>query len=1327
MRFCWKEDQGKGRRGVALVSVLSVLTILAVLAAVFALYTTLDQMLSRTAVARLQADLIADAALEHALSLLRLDVMEQPAWDDLTEPWCTRFKVGSGGGVDVGGAGEGDARWFYVRNEEGKIVGRYAVVVEDECGKINVNVASSVGGVGQHQGFGAFEVALTDGRGAGLPFSLELARKVVQYRYGRDGRPGQAGVDDNYNASTYANDEIDNNANRIVDEAGEGVDEPEEYTPARPKWDDRVYASVDEIVERCVPRAIGNRAARRVLRRYATVHSRSRDAFYDERIRGWRRQANVNVATREQVRRIMNRANAEARFESSARNLAILVANVLDYRDENHVLTTSRSEYGVEAVCFNEVVSYDGSWIRETDWSGWWFPTSSSAEAAENHVLCYNHYYGADKYGYGGATVRNRFRIKEVSPPEGGTITVTLEPPRTPSIRLDAFLECEAQTGGWPVNLWRDGLAWVGEMNAAYTLEQRGAQCDVVRSEAGKRQVTLRYTTDTLAILTNNAPKTICLRNRWNHTGAMWTDRPQQTEMYCFRLPERYMNKRLYYQVINANHCFKPEYGYGRSVVREMDMDGDGNRYSVTEELRSADGTYRLQYLYKDGKAVRPNTRGYIAVTLTSSEKCRPAGGVSGRYNNYSDAMYFIRPDVVELINISHRPISLRNWRVVVNTGVEANELAVIDTARYYHRGGRGRYDDPNPRIDAGGYFYLTNNREIFGIDYCDGNHTYGNNQNEIIPVFELPDQNWGIEYKITRVRGDYITVEGADWQPDQLAGELIEYVSNRRPANRDAPNGQIKRIWNNTRNTIYVGGSDAEGSGLQPGDRVRIKGLPRQGGFVSFTLKNEYNQITARTTQYGSLREEEFGYSTEKYDPTHYTWVKSSRPTIGGYPRKARNNSFPASSGYVPPHVKDNRFVSIGEIQKVRKASDWENIGMSGRGTPETRTLKAIARYFTTAGVRLDAEEAGAYVGGEWRPAFGVAAGGSLASGFRAKGVRWEPNIWAGQKLRIMSGPLAGEMFFITNSTVDGITVAGYSVPSDKRFTIEPGTAFSVGPGYSTPLYYTRQNGAQGVWEWQHKELEALTYGLYIFGLSDAIKTTEFLEENWNARIDVEIWNFARGRYDRLPRGERASAVGAGDDVYQIIRSPGGQQYDKSDSFYAGLVLPEHISAQGGIRLRLTARGLGGADASGFAWFDYAFLAPASVTGKININTAPPRVLACLPHITAELAHNIATGTDGSGQARLLPYKNITDVLDVRHMTAEIFADIANLITTRSDQFRVQIVAQAIEQPGGSGRFNAAAGDRITSEVRRDVIVDRSNLTDDDPRDLRFTIVQTR
>jgi len=212
--------------------------------------------------------------------------------------------------------------------------------------------------------------------------------------------------------------------------------------------------------------------------------------------------------------------------------------------------------------------------------------------------------------------------------------------------------------------------------------------------------------------------------------------------------------------------------------------------------------------------------------------------------------MYFVRPDIVELINISEQPISLRNWGVVVNTGLKADLLAVIDTASHFSPMMSRRYDDPNPEIEPNGYFYLTNNRDIFDREYCDGNGEYGSSLNEQIPVFELPNENWGILYDVVSVRGDDIRVSGAQWKPDQLLGELVEFVSDRKPtADHDPPNGLIKYVWGNNATTLYMGGSDPLGSGLEAGDQVRIRGLPRQGGFVLFSLKNEYNQVVARTT----------------------------------------------------------------------------------------------------------------------------------------------------------------------------------------------------------------------------------------------------------------------------------------------------------------------------------------------------------------------------------------------------------------------------------------------------------------------------------------------
>ncbi|NLF38752.1 hypothetical protein GX586_04865, partial [bacterium] len=83
----------------------------------------------------------------------------------------------------------------------------------------------------------------------------------------------------------------------------------------------------------------------------------------------------------------------------------------------------------------------------------------------------------------------------------------------------------------------------------------------------------------------------------------------------------------------------------------------------------------------------------------------------------------------------------------------------------------------------------------------------------------------------------------------------------------------------------------------------------------------------------------------------------------------------------------------------------------------------------------------------------------------------------------------------------------------------------------------------------------------------------------------------------------------------------------------------------------------------------------------------------------------------------------NVTSLLDVKGMTADLFGRICNEVTTRSDQFRLLIVAQALQDLDRDGVFNEAAGDRILAHAARDVVVDRSPLTDADTREARFTV----
>jgi hypothetical protein len=55
-------------------------------------------------------------------------------------------------------------------------------------------------------------------------------------------------------------------------------------------------------------------------------------------------------------------------------------------------------------------------------------------------------------------------------------------------------------------------------------------------------------------------------------------------------------------------------------------------------------------------------------------------------------------------------------------------------------------------------------------------------------------------------------------------------------------------------------------------------------------------------------------------------------------------------------------------------------------------------------------------------------------------------------------------------------------------------------------------------------------------------------------------------------------------------------------------------------------------------------------------------------------------------------------------------------MIETRSDQFRVQVLAETLKDIDKDRKFNPKTGDKI---------VDRSNLTDDNPETQSFTFLK--
>ena len=1301
-------------KGVALLAVLTVLTVLSILSATFATFIGLESQSGAISVGQTQSDMLAQSALQHAYGLLREDYFSSSGYDDYSEPWSMTFKPKKGEtAVDMDGT-HGDrthmARWIYVRDANDAIIGRYAVMVEDELSKINVNTASALSRKDQNEGFGTFEVMLTGDNGKiGLPISPEAAKNILSYRYGRDQKPGQANVDDNLNASQYASDEIDNNANQSTDEYNEGVDEQQEYDPDHLVWDDKAFLNMREVISVISPNKQNlSRSAEDAIKHYATITSRSQESYFDENAGKVFRQLNINNADMKQLRRVLRNANLEYNFENSSTALRELVVNMADYTDENHVLSTIESTYGIEAVCFNEIMAHDGSWIVETDHQGFGRKDENSY-----HVMNANRIYaGKNEYencGYSASSMRTYLRIKDVKV-SGNRAEIRLDDPLYTSGNYAMFMK--AETSGWLKDQWKNATCMVHHVTSKNSAITKGFE--IVGSSAGhSKSVTIKLPSGTEnfmeGVKTNTANDRVGIWSPWFTSAACWTDRKEVTGLWVTR-PNTPTQEKYYYLIYSANQAFKNNWcGFKRSELREMDMDGIPSTYSVTKEDIDDKGNYLLRYKYKDGKPQKPNSNGYIPLYLTSSRKAKKSGAnQSGKMVNHSDALYFFRPDIVELLNISSAPISLRGWSVVVNTGVESYDLAQINSAEHYSRAYGGYYDDPNPMIAPGGYFYLTSNKQVFDIEYCKGTGNYGHNKENEIPVFEIPADHWGILYDVIKVSGydyghSYITVTGADWHRDQLKGEIIEFVSERHPrGGYDAPNGMFKYVYNNTSHVIDIGVGDAVNSGLEAGDKIRVRGLPRQGGFVSFTLKNEYGQIAARTTEYGSLTKDEIGYSTEKADPAHYIWRSVNNPTFGGTADKARSRAF-RKHGLT--HIKNNHLANVGEVLNVRTSDSWSTVGTKGRGG--VNTLKALSKYFTTSGIRLDGEEDGVHQSG-WKPAFGevrTVNGDSI----NLVGVNWSPNSWTGQTMRVLSGTFKGEKVPIKSNTGSGLLVEGLSAPNEKQLRLKKGDTVSVGPGYSTAMYYTDTEGDEGIWEWQNKGLLKSDYGLYIFGLNDSIKTTEFLEENHNATLEVYVYNFEKGNFDRLPLPDDKMRISS-DNPYLMGSQTQRLQIDKNDRVYCGLIHGCHISSHGGIRLKLVPHNLRGQENSGKAWFDYAFLSPGQSSGKININTASARVLSALKGITPAIAKGIEKGVDRSGK-KIKPYHNTADILEIQGVTPKIFSEISNLITVRSDQYRIKVIADSIEKVTSSKEFEEDKGDKIIARSVMDVIIDRGDL----------------
>jgi len=331
--------------GVALVAVLAVLTVLAILAATFVTMTSMQSKSSKASMEAFRAKLLIESGLQHAVSLIQQDISKEGLICDSpeTDPLFLRPEAGE--------------TWHIVCDKKGKPIGRYKVQVSDESGKLNVNFLPELA---QH----VVQKSKSERKNPkkSTLFSVikpKIIKKILAYQYGPNCVPGRRNADDNSNNILFENDGIDNNFNGMIDELNEGVDDPSEFNLLYPKGDDRVIGSLSEVSDFLQPLSpVGKSPKIEKLSKIFSTRSISREAPAEDKSSN----VDINGAT---VRQIAQAIRKKQKLKGAAKKqgaeLARFACNIADFRDENHVISTYAGGYGVEAVCFSEIMANDAS------------------------------------------------------------------------------------------------------------------------------------------------------------------------------------------------------------------------------------------------------------------------------------------------------------------------------------------------------------------------------------------------------------------------------------------------------------------------------------------------------------------------------------------------------------------------------------------------------------------------------------------------------------------------------------------------------------------------------------------------------------------------------------------------------------------------------------------------------------------------------------------------------------------------------------------------------------------------------------------------------
>ena len=1361
--------------GIALVAVLAILVVLAILAATFVTLMNIESKQSSIGIYSQQLDMLLHSGLEQAKAIISVDKLESSR---------------AGKVSDIIGDGS-ISKWYLVKDETGNVFGRYRIKIEDEAAKVNIDKAYLLSD-SKGSSWDTGEVNLPKALGV----SKKFAKNIIKFKYGKNSLPGARGDDDQNNLILMA-DGIDNDADGLIDEDNEGINDPREYSAEKLKGDDRRFSSMTEmmnIMSGSKKLSSNLRAGiMNTIPQRATIYSADKPGSptLPNKI-----PADVNSVTTRECRKLLIKANAETPFEPNSSKQMQLAANIIDYRDENHVLSTLGSTYGVEAVCFNEVLANDESstldFVYAKLWSwqpnGWWRDNFGILDD-KRPIWCVDMMYGCIPDSpsmklkrFQMHDPRRMWRIRRKGTKSNGRLKmngnrITVEFGDTIGSggnKIDATMYLDKSSSSKvpqkipPGN--KEFLSWPSYNEVARNQDWAFSSASIFRRDCTDMLNTLRklgmkdgaknrpdlpkdYFKDSLVCIykwandltkeeDNKAlglfriisgdEKSITFENKnYYNSGLqyeferMLNSIGMSNQYYDISVSiNSWANSRSLAWVPKANQTYllrsrQPIGGRYFKVIfgrlpktdgGEGAMNGYSDYLGVSQKVGgefAVDKNFEKRFwVANNGKPMRTGKNGWLNVLVTSSKEIN-------RNKKYGQMLAYVRllaPEVTEMYNASATPVSLANWRVICNTGSLATQIGRIHDTAYYDQKLRRRVVDNNPVVQPGGHFYLVNDTMLFDDWYGNADEKWGSKADEQVPVFQMDEQNWGVTYDIDKIK--MIPGEGLSIKLKNFDFDTKEVFKNETIKFLDPKATKDPYSWNNV--FAPVKNSDKQSKNefftwffgdinKLENAKVMILGLPASGGIVSLTLKNEYDQVCARTVDYGKLKFDELGMSTEKIDPTKTQWVKRRKPSVGGTENKARNKAM-QSRRNEKFFIKNGTYCSIAELGKVTTGGNFQRVADSGDISKGLNALAGLANVMETSAIRLesclgDVEQSG------WKQAYDEVESASLRAITCKKG-GWENNKWTGHTLRFLTGPLRGEQYPIIGNSKKSITLGDKntkfiprSSPNRKALKPNKEDKFAIGPGYATPFCYTRKSGESATWTWKNAIPYSGTYNLYIYGLNDAIDTTEFLEENNNASLDVEIWNYKNGEFEYLTKKA---------------------QYGKQDSFNAGKIKPDNINGDGSIKIRLTAHnvvernmddktgkamvGTGGKQ-TGIAWFNYAMVTPVPVPGRVNINTAPPRLLAALPGIDSELAGNIANGTGRNNKKSLKPYQRLGDILKVKGMTPAIFEKCANILAIDSTAFTVEVEAQILKQTPENKAQKITQNDILAQRKKRFVI----------------------